>query len=68
MLQCAFYAKKMKADAFLIVLFGTSNKCGYSVKQFNKQDIDTLYEVFMSMAMCLHWLNDFPECKLLSGK
>jgi hypothetical protein len=64
MLQSAFYAKKTGADGFWIVLFGGKNKCGYSIKMFNKQDIDTLYEVFMSLAMCISWLGEFKEFKL----
>jgi len=65
LLQCAFYAKKTKADGFWIVLFGTSNKCGYSVKQYTKKDVEHFYSIFCSLSCCMHWLNDYPESRLL---
>ncbi len=68
LLQCAFYAKKTKADGFWIVLFGTGNKCGYSVKQYTKKDVDYLYTCFCSMAALMEWLGEYPEGKKLLTK
>jgi hypothetical protein len=64
MLQCAFYARAKKADGFWIVLFGTKNKCGYSVKKFDKKDIKTLCTVFDALTKIAYQLEEFPQFKM----
>jgi hypothetical protein len=68
LLQCAFYAKKTKADGFWIVLFGTGNKCGYSVKQYTKKDVNALYDCFCSLSCVLKWVGEYPEGQKLLTK
>ena len=63
MLQCAFYARQLKADEFWVVLFGTKNKCGYSVKRFVKEDIDILCIVFDMLTKIAYTLTTFPQFK-----
>jgi len=63
-LQCAFYARAKKADAFWIVLFGTKNKCGYSVKMFDKSDIKLGCEVFDLLTKAVYKLMSFKWFKM----
>ena len=45
----AFYAHYTKAEEVWIVLLGTKNKCGYSLKRYKKDETEKLYGIFKSL-------------------
>ena len=63
MLQSAYYCVKMNADGFWIVLFGTGNKCGYSVKKFTREDANELFSIFRALAFVAHAVRKWKEYK-----
>lgn len=67
LLQCAFYAKQTGASEFWIVLFGTKNKCGYSVKKYGPDCIPLLNEVFDMLTKIAYKMSAFKEFKAIDN-
>ena len=61
LLQSAFYCVNTDADGFWIVLLGTKNKCGYSIKKYTRVQANKLYVIFALLAKVLPLSREWKE-------